>query len=157
MTETAPTAAPAADLVNEPTPIVAAAPAAEPTADPVVVERARCAAIQAAARPGFAALAGLAVSEGWSPETFAKAQDSSAEAVASAARGAQAQGFAASFPAPVAGGGGEHAEAGTLEDKAKARFAADAKLQAEFGTVERYAAFVKAEAEGKVRVISRRA
>ena len=163
MADEAPPATPVAEdtTTNEQPPAPAPAPEAAappaPPADPVAAERARCSAISTAMKPGFGKLAALAVAEGWSPETFAAAQDSSAEAVTAAARGAQAQGFAGTFPAPVAGGGAVDAEGQAPEDKARAAFAADAKLRAEFGTEERYLAFVKAEAAGKVRVLSRRA
>ena len=156
-TSPAPNPAPAAP----PAPAAAAQPPAPapaaPPADPVQAERARASAIQGATKPGFAALAALAISQGWSPETFAQAQDASAAAVTAATQAAQAQAFANSLPAPVAGAG-EPADPSTLppEERAKAEWEKDAKIRAEFGVFENYAAYVKASARNVVKLISRR-
>ena len=128
-----------------------------PTVDPVAAERARCAAIQAAMQPGFAALAALAVSGGWPVEQFTQAQDASAEAVAQARTEAAGATFRDSLPPPVAGGGGATDAPADPIAKAKADFVASRALQAEFGTEGIYVAYVQAEAAGKVRQIRKRA
>ncbi len=43
-----------------------------------------------------------------------------------------------------------------LEERCAKEFAASASLRAEFGTLERYAAFRRAEVKGLVRIIGRR-
>lgn len=139
-----------------PAPVAASQPA---TADPQATERARCAAILAAQKPGFQQLASLAIAQGWAPETFAQAQDASAAAVAEATRGAQAQAFAASMPTPVAGSN-EQAEASSLpvEQRAQAEWDKDAKLRAEFANdFKSYLAFAKAQDAKVVKLISRTA
>jgi ClpP class serine protease len=125
--------------------------------DPVTAERARCAAIQGAMKPGFAALAALAVSGGWPVEQFTQAQDASAEAVAQARTEAAGATFRDSLPPPVAGGGGATDAPADQIAKAKADFAASADLRAEFGTEGIYLAYVQAEAAGKVRPMRKRA
>jgi ClpP class serine protease len=132
------------------------APPAPPVADPVAAERTRAAAIQAAAGPEFAALAGLAIAQGWSPETFAQAQAASAMAVATARQTAQTDAFRASLPTPVAGGGGAQ-DISTLPpaERAEAEWAANAGVRSEFGTLARYQAFCAAEASGRVRVLKK--
>lgn len=51
--------------------------------------------------------------------------------------------------------GDDPAATGTLEERAKAAWAADEKLQAEFGTIERFLAFRKREARGEIRLLRR--
>lgn len=164
---TSPAPAPLADAAPQPPapaappapPQAAASPVAPPAppADPVAVERTRAAAIQTAMKPGFSQLAGIAIAQGWSVETFAAAQDASAAAVAEATRGAQAQAFADSMPPPVAGSG-EPADPSSLplDQRAKADWDKDAKLRAEFGgDFASYLAFAKAEGNKVVKLISR--
>jgi ClpP class serine protease len=143
---TAQTTAPA---VTQPIPV--------PAADAVAAERARCAAIQGAMQPGFAALAALAVSGGWPVEQFTQAQAASAEAVAQARTEAAGATFRDSLPPPVAGGGGATDAPADPVEKAKADFAASADLRAEFGAEGAYVAYVQAVAAGKVRQIRKRA
>lgn len=156
---TPPIAAAAAPVAQPepPTPPVAAV---QPPAalDGVAVERARCAAIQAAMQPGFAALASLAVTEGWSAEVFAQAQTASAGAVDTARREGAGASFRASLPDPLKPSG-DAVDPATLPpaERAKAEFAADAKLKAEFGSEGAYVAYVEAVAAGKVRAIGRKA
>lgn len=143
-----------------PAPVAAPAPAAEvpqPQAaqDPVIAERARCAAIQAAAKPGQQALASLAVEEGWSVETFTKAQAATHSAVESARAEGAGGAFRDSLPKPVAGDPGADPAPAEGEEKWKSDFASDAKLRAEFGQESTYLAFKAAEAAGKVRSIKR--
>lgn len=149
--------APVAPVEPIAAPVVAAAPAPPPVADPVALERARCAAIQAAALPGFGALAALAVASGWPASDFTAAQAASAEAVENARTEAAGATFRESLPAPVAGGGGGDPEPQDIEAKARADFAADANLRREFGHADTFVAFRVAEAAGKVRVLSKRA
>jgi capsid assembly protease len=126
------------------------APGATP-ADARAEERARCAAVMAAARPGFETMAQLAVAEGWSAETFARAQAAAEPAVKAAAAAA----FRDSLPAPVAAA--EPAPQ-SAEDRARASWEADADLRAEFGgQFASYVAFTKAEAAGRVKRIGQRA
>lgn len=149
---------PAAPPVANPPAAAATPPAPPPAAAPEAIERARCAAILAAAKPGFNQLASLAIAQGWTADAFAQAQDASAVAVTEATRAAQAQAFAGSLPAPVAGGG-EPSDPCTLppDERAKAEWDRDAKLRAEFGDdFARYAAFSKAQARGQVRLVSKR-
>lgn len=128
-----------------------------PAVDPVAQERARCAAIQAAAQPGFTALAALAVSAGWPVEQFTQAQAASAEAVENARIEGAGNAFRQSLPAPIAGAGAAAEAPVDPIEKAKADFAASAELRAEFGTEGAYVAYVQAEAAGKVRQIRKRA
>lgn len=148
--------APASAAAPAPTP-AAAAPAPQPEADanPVVAERARCAAINAAAKPGQQALATLAIDEGWSVETFNRAQAANETAVTQARTEAAAGGFRDSLPTPLADAGGADNQADEPEAKWKNEFATDAKLRAEFGTEGAYVAYRLAEAAGKVRSIKR--
>lgn len=142
----------------------AAAPAAAPetsapraalrASDPVAAERARCAAIQSAALPGFAKLAALAVSDGWPVDRFTAAQDASAAAVASARTEAAGNSFRDSLPAPVAGGGGGDEVPADPEAKARAEFAASPALRAEFRTEGAYVAYQQAVSAGKVRLFA---
>jgi signal peptide peptidase SppA len=148
--------APAPAAASQPAAPVAAAAEGGAT-DPQAAERARCAAILAAQKPGFQQLASLAIAQGWSPQVFAQAQDASAAAVAEATRAAQAQAFAASMPAPVAGAA-EQPEASALpvEQRAKAEWDKDARLRAEFGNdFKSYLAFAKAQDGKVVKLISR--
>jgi len=128
-------------------------PAATP-ADPVAGERARVSAILAAQKPGFGAMAQLAVNAGWTPETFAEAQDAAQPAVTAAVAAAGAGAFRASLPAPVQTGAAPAApEVLTGDDKLKADFEASADLQAEFrGNFGAYAAWMKNA--GKARRIA---
>ena len=120
-------------------------------------ERARCAAIQAAAQPSFAALAALAVSAGWPVEQFTEAQAASAQAVENARIEGAAGAFRDSLPAPIAGGGGEAPQPQAGPDAWKAEYAASADLRAEFGAEGAYVAYRQAEADGKIRPIKKRA
>lgn len=162
---TAPQADPATPPVAPP-PAPPAAPQASappatppaPPADLVAVERARCAAIQAAMKPGFNALAAMAVQQGWTAETFTQAQDASAAAVTAATQAAGLTAFQGSLPPPVAGNG-EPPDPAALppEERAKAEWAKNAKLRAEFGNdFETYAAYAKATARNVVKLVSRR-
>lgn len=128
-----------------------------PAIDPVAAERARCAAIQGAAQPGFTQLAALAVSAGWPVDQFAQAQAASAFAVEAARLDGAAGSFRDSLPERLAGGGGGDAAPADPVAKAKAAYAASAELQAEFGTEAIYLAYVQAEATGKVRQLRKRA
>ncbi len=121
----------------------------------VAAERARCTAIQAAALPGFARLAALAVEGGWPVEQFTQAQAASAEAVESARIEGAGAAFRDSLPAPIAGGGGEAPQPQAGPDKWKADFAASTDLQKEFGNEGNYVAYRQAEAEGKVHPLRR--
>lgn len=138
-------------------PQVPVAPPVAPAApiDAVAAERARCAGIQAAALPGFGALATLAVSKGWPVEDFTAAQTASATAVEAARTEAAGTAFRDSLPAPIAGGGGADPQPQDVESKAKAEWAASAEIRAEFGTEGALVAFRRAEAAGKVRSIKR--
>jgi len=150
-----PALAPETPIAANPAPApVIAAPA---PVDPVVAERARSAAILAAAHPEFAALASLAVANGWPVDQFTAAQNASASAVANARTQATAGAFRDSLPAPIAGGGGAPDAPTDPLAKASAEFAASDALQREFGTESRYLAYCQAVAAGKVRVISKRA
>jgi capsid assembly protease len=144
----------------------AAPPAAPPVAAPVpeasapdalAVERARTAGIMAAMQPGFQQLATLAMEQGWTLETFNAAQTAALAGRNATQRADAAAQHAGSFPAPVAGAG-EVPNPSTLppEERARAEFEADASVRAEFGTVERYAAYLKAQQRGSVRLISKR-
>ena len=138
-------------------PVAAAAPAPAPAPDPVALERARCAGIQAAALPEFMPLAALAVASGWPVDQFTAAQAASTGAVEAARASASATAFRESLPAPVAGNGAADEAPADPEARARADWTADAKLRAEFPEVETFVAFRKAEAAGKVRVLSKRA
>jgi capsid assembly protease len=132
-------------------------PPTPPAVDPVGAERARCAAIQGAMKPGFSELAALAVSAGWPVEQFTQAQTASAAAVEAARLEGASGSFRDSLPAPLAGGGGGADTPADPVEKAKADFAASADLRAEFGTEGAYVAYVQAVAAGKVRQIRKRA
>lgn len=122
------------------------------SADPVAAERARTAAILAAAKPGFAALSTLAITAGWPVEQFEQAQAASETAVAAARAEAAGNAFRDSLPTPA----GPAAPAATSgPDKWKAEFAASEALQAEFRTEGAYVGFKQAEADGKVRTLKR--
>ena len=150
MTDTVDTDAPA----TAPEIIAADSVIAEtPPVDPVVVERARSAAILAAAKPEFSALAALAVASGWSADQFVAAQAASAGAVATARAEAATGVFRDSLPAPIAAGGG----ADETPIGPAAEFAASAALKAEFSTEGKYLAYCQAVADGKVRNIIKRA
>lgn len=132
-------------------------PAAPPAPDAAAAERARCAAIMTAATPDARALAQMAINEGWTVEAFTQAQ-TAAQAMAQAMAQRQGlAGFQASMPAPVAGADAP-ADASTLppEERAKAEWDGNAKLRAEYGSIERYTAFLKAEQRGAIRLISKR-
>ena len=131
---------------------------AAPAIDPVAAERARCAAIQSAALPGYSKLAALAVSGGWPVEQFTQAQAASAEAVNAARTEAAGETFRGSLPAAIAGGGGEiEGDAQDPDTKWKKEFAASEALRAEFGSEGAYVHYKRVEASGKLRVISKRA
>lgn len=150
MTDTVDTDAPA----TAPEIIAADSVIAEtPPVDPVVAERARSAAILAAAKPEFSALAALAVASGWSADQFVAAQAASAGAVATARAEAATGVFRDSLPAPIAAGGG----ADETPIGPAAEFAASAALKAEFSTEGKYLAYCQAVADGKVRNIIKRA
>lgn len=155
MTASADAPAPAPEIVAAETPVApVVAPIVAP-ADPVATERARCSAIHAAMKPGFTALAAMAVENGWPAEQFASAQAASADAVENARREGAGAGFRDSLPAPIAGGGGGEPPAPTDPvEKAKAEFAASADLKAEFGTESKYLAYCQAMADGKVRLFA---
>lgn len=143
--------------VETPTPApVAVAPPAAPAApaiDPVAAERARAAAINGAAQPGFQALATLAINEGWTMETFAAAQAASATAVEAAGKAAQLSTFAGSFPAPLANGGGTPDLAAlSTEQQWAAAWDSDAKLRGQFMSKDDYLAFKSASARGLARI-----
>lgn len=141
--------------VPDTTTIAAAAPQdAAPQPDPVQAERARTQAILAAAKPEFTALAQVAVAEGWPVDLFARAQEASASAVASARTAAEAAAFRDSLPQPVANAG--PAAPDDPQARWKAEYAASADLQREFGGESTYLAFKQAEAAGKVRSLPRR-
>jgi ClpP class serine protease len=147
-----PVATPVAEAPPASVPIVAATPAAEtPLHDPVLRERERVSAILAAAQPGMLALVQLAVSKAWAPEDFVAAQEASGAAVASARRDA----FAASMPAPVATAPAPDLASLPPAERAAAEWAASEALRAEFTTLGAYQAFVKAKAEGRVRLLTR--
>lgn len=133
------------------------APAAPPAPDAAAAERARCAAIMDAATPDARALAQMAINEGWTAEAFAQAQ-TAAQAMAQAMAQRQGlAGFQGSMPAPVAGADAP-ADASSLppEERARAEWDRNAKLRAEYGSIERYVAFLKAEQRGAIRLISKR-
>lgn len=145
-------------------PVAAPAPIAAPVApaaqapvqiDPVLAERSRAAGIQAAALPEFQALATLALQEGWSVEVFTRAQDASTQAVTAATTAVRAQAFQSSMPAPLPHGGVEQS-AMTPEERAEADWTQKPELRAEFGNKDAFLAFRRAEAAGKVRVLSQR-
>lgn len=125
--------------------------------DPVVAERARCAGIQTAMKPGFSALAALAVSAGWPVEQFTQAQAASAEAVENARIEGAGAAFRESLPAPVAGNGAAPEAPQAGPDKWKADYAASDALKREFGSEGNYVAFRRAEADGKIRPIRKQA
>lgn len=127
------------------------------TADPVAAERARCAAIQSAMQPGFALLAALAVTAGWPVEQFTAAQAASAEAVENARIEGAGASFRQSLPAPVDGGGAAPPAPQAGEDAWKAEYAASDALRREFASESAYLSFKRAEAAGKVRILSKRA
>lgn len=125
--------------------------------NPVVAERTRCAAIQAAAKSGFAKLAALAVSAGWPVEQFTQAQAASAEAVESARIEAAGAAFRESLPAPAQGGGAAPEAPKARPDAWKAEYTASDALKAEFGSEGAYVAYRQAEADGKIRKLQKRA
>lgn len=158
MTEQEATAsAPQAPATPVAAPVAAVAPTPAPAPDPVALERARCAGIQAAALPEFMPLAALAVASGWPVDQFTAAQAASSGAVETARTAASAAAFRESLPAPVAGNGAADEAPADPEARARADWSGDAKLRAEFQDVETFVAFRKAEAAGKVRVLSKRA
>ncbi len=154
MTDTVDNDAPAAapEIIAAAPGIVAALPVdpVDPV-DPLVAERARSAAILAAVKPEFSALAALAVAGGWSANQFVAAQAASACAVATARADAATGAFRDSLPAPIAAGGG--ADKTPLDPAAE--FSASAALKAEFSTEGKYLAYCQAVADGKVRNIKR--
>lgn len=157
---TAPVAPPAAQVPAEPVaaaqPAPAPAPAAPVALDGIAAERARCAAIQAAAQPAFARLAAQAVADGWPADQFIRAQAAAGDAVEAARKEGALGTFRGTLEPPV-NAGGDHDQPADPEAKAKADFASDAKLRAEFGNSEsRYLAYVRANAAGNIRVISKR-
>ncbi len=128
------------------TPLAALIPGAT-AADARAEERARCAAIFAAASPGFEQLAQLAVSQGWTAETFAQAQAAAQAGV----QAANASAYAGSFPAPVQTA--PAAPPAPPADPVKAEWDGDAKLRAEFGgDFDSFKAFKAAEAAGRARI-----
>lgn len=153
---TEPVATPTPEAVVQPTTPVAPPPApvalAPAPVDPVAAERARAAAINGQMKPGFHALATLAISEGWTPETFASAQDASASAVAAAQHTNARVGFQGSFPAPVAAGTDPDPANLPPEQRWTAAWDADPKLRSQFLSKEDYLAFQKAEASGRARI-----
>lgn len=148
--------APAPETTNQANAPMPPAPAVQ-AADAVAQERARCAAIQSAIKPGFTALAALAVSAGWPVEQFTAAQAASDEAVENARLEAAGVAFRKSLPAPVNGDGGEAPAPQAGPDKWRADYAASEALQAEFGTENAYVAYRQAEADGKIRKLQKRA
>ena len=133
--------------------VAAVPPVPPPQAEAAVAaERTRCAAILAAAKPGQIALAQIAVAQGWTADVFGQAQ---AAAEASAAATAQAA-YAASFPPPVATGPAPTAAPATEAERLRAEWDGSQALQAEFGgSFDAFTAFRRAEAAGRVRVLSR--
>ncbi len=149
-----PVAVPTAEA-PAPVPIAVAPPAAPvtPALDPVAAERARASAINGAAKPGFQALATLAINEGWTVDTFAAAQAASASAVAAAGEVAMQSTFAGSFPAPLATGAGTPDPASmSNEEQWVAAWDADAGLRGQFMSKDDYLAFKKAQASGRARI-----
>lgn len=151
----------ASDAPAAPPPLAASeptAPAATTTVDAVAAERSRCAAIQAAALPHFSALTAQAVEEGWTAAAFIRAQDNATKGAEASRRQDAGNAFRASLPAPAAADHTTDAAVDVTklppEERAKAEFAADPKLAAEFDNdVGNYAAFLKAQAAGKVHVL----
>jgi capsid assembly protease len=152
MSESAQADAPAPAPENE----TQAAASEAPRIDYVAAERARASAIMAAAQPEFAALAALAVAQGWPLEQFSAAQQASSTAVETARTQATAGAFRDSLPAPLAGNPGAEIPAAEGPDKWRHDFTASADLQAEFRTEGAYVAFRQAEADGKVRPLKKR-
>jgi ClpP class serine protease len=149
-----PVAVPTAEA-PAPVPIAVAPPAAPvaPALDPVAAERARASAINGASKPGFQALATLAINEGWTVDTFAAAQAASASAVAAAGQAVQTATFAGSFPAPLATGAGTPDPASmSTEEQWVAAWDADAGLRGQFMSKDDYLAFKKAQASGRARI-----
>lgn len=146
--------APAPEATSSQPAVTAAAPPAPPAVDPVAAERARCAAIQSAAQPGFGQLAALAVSAGWPVDQFTAAQAASAAAVENARTEAAGTSFRATLPAPIDGGGGGDAGPDTVETRAKAEWAGSEAIRREFGTEGALVAYRLAEASGKVRPLA---
>lgn len=150
------TAAPAAENTPIPAPVpVSPAPSA---ADGVAAERARCAAIQAAALPSFSALAAQAVEEGWEAASFIRAQANAQKAVDDARKADTLAAFRGSLPAPAAADTAASADVDVTKlppaERAKAEWDANPAIRAEFGQVENYAAYLQAVADGKVRPIN---
>lgn len=132
------------------------APPRQAAADPIAAERARVGAILGAQKPAFAALAKLAVDQGWSPDVFAQAQVAAEASAQAAVAGLTA--FRASLPDPVQTAPAGAPVAQTPEEKAQAEWDGDAGLQAEFGgNFAAFAAYRKAEADGRIRRLTRKA
>jgi ClpP class serine protease len=156
MTETAPAPATVADQAP-PAPQAAAAPPS-PVADPVAAERARVSAILAGAKPPFAALAQVAVAQGWTADVFTQAQAAAEGAVTAGIAASAAAGFKASLPAAVPTAPADAPAPQTAEEKLQARWDGDAALRAEFGgKFSAFAAYEKAHAEGRLRAPRRAA
>ncbi len=125
-------------------------------ADAVAAERARAAAIQAATLPAFAELSALAMSEGWPADQFIRAQAAAGKAVDTARREGALGTLRETLPQPVPAGGADPVDTSKLppEERAKAEWETSEAIRAEFKTLGAYSAYLKAEADGKIRRIA---
>jgi len=125
-------------------------------ADAGQTERARALSIINAAGPEAHALAVTAIETGMSLDQFQKIKASNAADIERATARVQAAAFRESIPAPVSAVESVDTAPTDPVEKAKAEWAANATVRAEFGNDEgAFLAFRRAEAAGKVRILSR--
>lgn len=126
--------------------------------DAMLAERARAAAIQRAVKPGYQALAALAIDNGWTAEVFGAAQSAAADGNAAAlASGLAPVPMQATFAAPVPAQAEAPAPATAASgpDGWAAEWDASSAVRTEFRTKESYVAFKQAETAGHVRMLRR--
>lgn len=129
-------------------------------AEAAEAERNRIKAVQAQLLPGHEALIATLMFDGKTTGEQAAVQVLKAEreaggtALAQLKAGAPAPAPAAIVEEPTPSAGNDSLP---IEDRCKAEWDKDAKLRDEFGTLETYTAYMRANSEGRIKVLSKRA